>query len=373
MQKWLAIFLIIASGHAQPVLDANVSVDAKTALNTLISPSLSVSAGDVLVAYISLDLATVTAITGDNLAWRLVARSNGQPGDAEIWTATASAAFTNVSMIANLSKSSDGSMTVQAYSNSAGIGASNIASGDGAPSVSLVTTKAKSFVIGVGTDYDNPITRTVGSNQNIIHQDLSFVGDTFWVQEQSSASINAGTNVMLNDTNPTGDRYDMASVEILENATPTPTPSATPTPTVTPTQTPNPTATPTPTPVPTPTPTPPSTPTPTPSPTATPTPSPAPTPTPTPSPTPNPTPNPVKMAPDASVSLAWNVDADPTVTGYNLYYGTVAGAENTKVVVGNFNGQRVSLPTGTTYFFVVKAYNSAGVESVPSNEISVAL
>ena len=72
-----------------------------------------------------------------------------------------------------------------------------------------------------------------------------------------------------------------------------------------------------------------------------------------------------------SVTLAWNASPSAGVTGYKVYYGTVAGSPSTSVNVGNVTTATVSnLNDATTYFFSVAAYNSAGVESQRSSEIS---
>lgn len=70
-----------------------------------------------------------------------------------------------------------------------------------------------------------------------------------------------------------------------------------------------------------------------------------------------------------SVSLSWTASTDP-VDGYNVYRGSAAGQETTKV--------NSSLVTGTTYtdttavlgddFYVVRAV-LGGVEAVNSNEV----
>lgn len=112
---------------------------------------------------------------------------------------------------------------------------------------------------------------------------------------------------------------------------------------------------------------------PTPSPTPTPTSVTSPTPVPTPSPTASPTPSPT---PVPTVTLAWDANA-PTgnpatdAVGYHLKLGFASGKENTVInLAGQYSVWTVSLQSGTTYFFVVTAYNAAGVESVPSNEVN---
>src|SRR5262249_18181945 len=97
----------------------------------------------------------------------------------------------------------------------------------GAPTASVVTTRNGSWVFGVGNDYDNPISRTLGPGQFLIHQYLPPVGDTYWVQAQSSPTPLSGTTVTINDTAPTGDRYNLSLVEVLAAPDQTPVPDLT--------------------------------------------------------------------------------------------------------------------------------------------------
>jgi hypothetical protein len=76
-----------------------------------------------------------------------------------------------------------------------------------------MTTHANSWVWAVGNDYDNAIPRTPAAGQIVAHQDLSPTGDTYWVQRQSALTP-AGTTVIINDTAPTGDRFNLTLVEI---------------------------------------------------------------------------------------------------------------------------------------------------------------
>jgi hypothetical protein len=71
-----------------------------------------------------------------------------------------------------------------------------------------------------------------------------------------------------------------------------------------------------------------------------------------------------------TATLAWNPVTDPTLGGYNVHVGTASGHYTRTITVGNLTSYTVdSLTTGTTYYFTVTAYNSAG-ESSPSNEVS---
>jgi hypothetical protein len=116
-------------------------------------------------------------------------------------------------------------MTVVSFSNvdtsgangSGAIGATASANGaSGAPSATLITTRNRSWVFGVGNDFDNPAARTLGSGQTLVHQYLAPVGDAYWVQRTTSVVPLSGTSVTISDTAPTGDRYNLAICEIRQ-------------------------------------------------------------------------------------------------------------------------------------------------------------
>ena len=73
----------------------------------------------------------------------------------------------------------------------------------------------------------------------------------------------------------------------------------------------------------------------------------------------------------SSVSLAWSPNGDANLAGYRLHYGTSAGYHpTTDLDVGNVTTAVIpNLADGTTYFIFLTAYNVAGIESQPSNEI----
>ena len=73
-----------------------------------------------------------------------------------------------------------------------------------------------------------------------------------------------------------------------------------------------------------------------------------------------------------TLQFAWNPSSDSQVTGYDLSYGTSSGSYSQTLNVGPSISTTVSgLNDGTTYYFAVRAYNSAGLRSVPSNEVSI--
>jgi hypothetical protein len=108
-----------------------------------------------------------------------------------------------------------GGVATSGTNGSGAIGA--VASGNGssgAPSASLTTTHNNSVVIGAGNDYDNAILRKPGANQWLLHQDLAPVGDTYWVQRHALTPL-SGTAVAINDTAPTGDRFNLTICEVI--------------------------------------------------------------------------------------------------------------------------------------------------------------
>jgi len=72
-----------------------------------------------------------------------------------------------------------------------------------------------------------------------------------------------------------------------------------------------------------------------------------------------------------SITLAWNASTDPSITGYNVYYGGASGAYTNKICAGNATNATISgLIQGTTYYFAATTYNASGKESPFSSELS---
>jgi len=72
-----------------------------------------------------------------------------------------------------------------------------------------------------------------------------------------------------------------------------------------------------------------------------------------------------------TVTLGWDINPEPDIAGYRLKYGPSSGGYVQTIDVGNTNAATVgNLSSASTYFFVVTAYNTAELESLPSEEIS---
>jgi len=74
-----------------------------------------------------------------------------------------------------------------------------------------------------------------------------------------------------------------------------------------------------------------------------------------------------------SVDLSWGAST-PAVSGYNIYRSAVSGGPYSKVNSALIAGTAftdATIQAGTTYYYVVRGVSSAGVESLPSNEVQV--
>lgn len=72
----------------------------------------------------------------------------------------------------------------------------------------------------------------------------------------------------------------------------------------------------------------------------------------------------------ASVTLAWDPNPEPDIAGYVLRYGVVMGLYSEEMDVKSGVQTTVTeLIPGITYYFVVSAYNLAGLEGDFSNEV----
>ena len=71
------------------------------------------------------------------------------------------------------------------------------------------------------------------------------------------------------------------------------------------------------------------------------------------------------------VTLLWNANAEPDVTGYRIAWGSSSGSHPNLIDVGNVTSYTVTgLTQSTTYYFVIQAYDGAGNFSPNSQEVS---
>lgn len=99
-----------------------------------------------------------------------------------------------------------------------------------------------------------------------------------------------------------------------------------------------------------------------------------PTPVIAPSPSPPPASPPQSTPTTGSATLTWTANRETDIAGYKIYVGTASGTyafSGSPFAVGQVTSYTVTnLPYGTTYFFAISAYDSAGNESPLSAEVS---
>lgn len=222
-----AALMVTPPSTAGLSIDVTTFRDSSVEGNTIATPAFTSKAGnELLLAFVTAPSngtspnTLVSGITGGGLTWSLVRRTNAQPGTAEIWKAFATAPLSNVTVTATLSQSFPASITVVSFSGvnvTTPVGAAGGGSAStGAPTASLTTQGANSWVFGVGVDWDHAAARTVGANQSMVHQNLDPNDYTTWVQRQNATVQPVGTVVTINDTSPTGDRWNLSIVEIRQ-------------------------------------------------------------------------------------------------------------------------------------------------------------
>jgi hypothetical protein len=70
----------------------------------------------------------------------------------------------------------------------------------------------------------------------------------------------------------------------------------------------------------------------------------------------------------ATLTVAWDPEAD--AAGFVVYYGTSSGAYTGSVDAGNATQKQIdTLANGTLYYFAVVAYDSDGLQGMPSDEV----
>ncbi|HEV2633611.1 MAG TPA: IPT/TIG domain-containing protein [Actinocrinis sp.] len=208
---------ITASNPAGPAIDNQATITGTTAVTANLSTA---TPGDLIVAFVSGDGPTGSnqkaKVTGGGLTWTLAKRGNNQNGTAEIWTARATGTLTAAAITATLTTANYGeALTVVAFGNAPGTGqTASAAKAEGAPTASLTTTTANSWVFAVGNDWTASVPRTVGPNQTLRAQSTDSRGDTYWVQSTTGPTPTVGTAVTINDTAPTTDNWNLALLEI---------------------------------------------------------------------------------------------------------------------------------------------------------------
>jgi hypothetical protein len=223
-----AIALVVSNGTAGPVITVTAKKNAGSPNLTVVSPAFTPGANTLLVAMVSADAPSTGANTivnsmnntGTALTWTRAVRSNAQLGTAEIWWAFTTPAHASMTVTAVLNNSETASLTVMGFTGAVStlVGAASVAANaaQGAPTATLITTRANSLVVAVGTDWDNARTMVPSAGQVLVNSFNTPNGDTYWSQRTSSPVAASGTSVTIRDSYATlmPDRWNVAAVEI---------------------------------------------------------------------------------------------------------------------------------------------------------------
>ena len=224
--------LVISQGTA-PTIATFVSRNATSPNTTITSPAFAVQGSTLLVALIATDgPATGTNVVVNSvnnnasapaLTWTRAQRVNTQRGTSEIWWAFSPTARASMTVTGVLSQSEIASMTVvgfQGAANSlagAATAIANKATGvAGDPSLTITTTRANSWVFGVGNDWDNFKAVAAGAGSTMVNQSTNAITDTFWMVRSTNPTPLAGVPTTVGVTGVGTDRYNFAVIEIRQ-------------------------------------------------------------------------------------------------------------------------------------------------------------
>lgn len=71
------------------------------------------------------------------------------------------------------------------------------------------------------------------------------------------------------------------------------------------------------------------------------------------------------------MTVSWDGNSGPGVSGYRIYYGVASGNYTNSVTAGNVTTKTITgLAIGIPYYFAAVAYDASGVESDFSTEIA---
>jgi len=211
-------------------LVSSAYAENRTAMDPMTISNISAQANQLIVVFIASDgppegPQKISGLSGGGLSWSLAVRANGLPGDAEIWYSMPTVPVSNISISApraaagcntGICNGLLGVMVFDGIDGSRPVGITGISSqATGMPSVSLTTTRDRSWVFGVGCDWSHAVPRTIAAGQTMGHDDISTENDDdYWIQYMSAPTPASGTPVTLSDAAPTDRMINFAAIEI---------------------------------------------------------------------------------------------------------------------------------------------------------------
>ena len=78
--------------------------------------------------------------------------------------------------------------------------------------------------------------------------------------------------------------------------------------------------------------------------------------------------------PTASAQFEWDANTEPDLAGYKIYKGTASGQYGAPIAslsASTTSYEATGLQLGSTYFFVVRAFDTSGNEGPLSDELTI--
>ncbi len=75
----------------------------------------------------------------------------------------------------------------------------------------------------------------------------------------------------------------------------------------------------------------------------------------------------------ATITLAWDINSESDLAGYKVYYGQASRSYENIITIGIVNSYTLTGLSPGTYYFTVTAFNTKGLESGFSNEVSAVI
>ncbi len=224
--------------HRRPAVRSTIDGSvSQTGRGTVTTPTLTTAHGnDLILAFVASDGATsgqtsTSPAAASSGRW-CAARTPGRDIRDLEGAGAGDAGGLHGQVHALAGSGYDQMLSVIAFSGSSGVGASaGLGASTGAPSVSLTTTAAGSLGVRRRQRLGprRRPARPAGQDKRFEWVDTG-AGDTFWVQSRSAPTATSGTSVTINDTAPTGDRWNLAAVEVLAGSVGPPPPPPPPPP-----------------------------------------------------------------------------------------------------------------------------------------------
>lgn len=208
-------------------------VRSGTSTGTPATQSVTTAVGDALVLYADVGDPGATSFStptgGTGLTWTLQQQfDTASFCVVKVWTAVATTAETFTLSVARTGTANPWGWTALRFSDTAGVGATNIANGNAAPSLTLTTQQANSAIVVTSPDWDlvagaNTWRTPSGSTAAVEQTDVT-LASSYRAYGAYHADAGAAGSKVVGMTAPTGQAYVTVAVEVLPASAKAPPP-----------------------------------------------------------------------------------------------------------------------------------------------------